>query len=661
MKKVLVTGANSYVGDSFMAYAAAHYGAELSTESVDTVDGTWRERDLAAYDVVFHVAGIAHADVGGVSEETRARYYAVNTDLALEVAAKAKSSGVGQFVLMSSAIVYGDSAPYGRRKRITADTEPAPANFYGDSKWRADQGVRALADDAFTVTVLRPPMIYGKGSRGNYPVLASLAKRLPFFPDVKNERSMLYVENLCEFLCQAMIRGAGGIYWPQNPEYGRTSEVVRLIAKASGHRIRVSGAWNWAVALASRIPGKPSALANKAFGNLSYDQSLSRCGFDYQLYGLEESISRTESSSRESSGKRALQLASVASMIDQFNIPNIEILKSLGFSVDVVADFTDPGTITRKRADQLLERLAAMGVRVTDVPIPRELNPKRISDAYKLVSKSVREGHYDLIHCHSPIGGALCRVASRKVRRDGTKVIYTAHGFHFYDGAPLRNWLVYYPVERFLSRWTDVLVTINKEDYRRAKEHFHAGRTVYVPGVGVDTERFRPRRSGRERVRAELGVPLDGKLLISVGELSARKNHAVVVQALQTLPDDYWYAIVGKGELAEELLALDRTGRLRLLGYREDVRELLWASDLFVFPSLQEGLPVALMEAMAAGLPCVASDIRGNTDLLGRGVDPRDARAWTAAIVAGGTRGSVDAYATGIVQGRMRELYRGVS
>lgn len=145
--------------------------------------------------------------------------------------------------------------------------------------------------------------------------------------------------------------------------------------------------------------------------------------------------------------------------------------------------------------------------------------------------------------------------------------------------------------------------------------------------------------------------------MISVGELSARKNHRNVVEALQTLPDDYWYVIVGKGDLVEELRTQDGTGRLRLLGYRDDVRELLRASDLFVFPSLQEGLPVALMEAMAAGLPCVASDIRGNNDLLGGGVDPRNARAWAAAIEAGGTCGSVDAYAGDIVRGRMAELY----
>lgn len=294
MKKVLITGANSYIGVSFENYVKEHYDSELSIETVDMIDGSWREKNFSIYDVVYHVAGIAHADVGNVSEEVKAKYYAVNTDLAIETAKKAKADGVKQFVFMSSAIVYGDSAPYGKNKRITAATEPEPANFYGDSKWQADKGVRELADDNFTVTVLRPPMIYGKNSKGNYPVLAKMAKKLPIFPDVQNERSMLYIENLCECLCQVMMRGEGGIFWPQNAEYTRTSEMVKLIASVSNHSIHVSKAWNWVVGLASKVPGKPKGLANKAFGNLSYDQNMSRYDFDYQLVDLKTSIKRTE-------------------------------------------------------------------------------------------------------------------------------------------------------------------------------------------------------------------------------------------------------------------------------------------------------------------------------------------------------------------------------
>lgn len=294
MKKVLITGANSYIGVSFEKYASDHYSDQLSIDTVDMVDGRWKDKNFSGYDVVYHVAGIAHADVGNVSDEVKAKYYAVNTDLAIETAKKARAEGVKQFVFMSSAIVYGDSAPYGKKKRITKETEPSPANFYGDSKWQADKGVRELADKNFAVTVLRPPMIYGKGSKGNYPTLAKMAKKLPIFPNVENERSMLYIENLCEFLCQVMIRGEDGVFWPQNAEYTRTSDMVRMIAEVSSHRIRVSKGWNWVVAIANAIPGKTRNLTNKAFGNLSYDQSMSMYDFDYQIVNFETSIQRTE-------------------------------------------------------------------------------------------------------------------------------------------------------------------------------------------------------------------------------------------------------------------------------------------------------------------------------------------------------------------------------
>lgn len=294
MKKVLITGANSYIGVSFENYVKKHNSFELDIDTVDMIDGSWRQKDFSKYDIVYHVAGLAHADVGDVSEETKKKYYAINTDLAIETCKKAKADGVKQFVFMSSAIIYGNSAPYGMQKRITMDTKPHPANFYGDSKWQADKGVREEATDYYTVTVLRPPMIYGKGSKGNYPTLAKMAKKLPIFPNVQNERSMLYIENLCEFLAQVMIRNIGGVFWPQNAEYSRTSELVNLIAQSSGKKILVSKAFNWIVAIASKIPGKISGLTNKAFGNLSYDQAMSIYDFKYQIVDLKTSIKETE-------------------------------------------------------------------------------------------------------------------------------------------------------------------------------------------------------------------------------------------------------------------------------------------------------------------------------------------------------------------------------
>jgi len=191
-----------------------------------------------------------------ITEETKAKYYAVNTDLAIETAKKAKEDGVKQFIFMSSSIIYGDSAPLGKRKRITRNTQPSPANFYGDSKWQADKAIRELDTEDFFVVVLRPPMIYGKGCKGNYPVLAKLAKTLPVFPDIKNERSMLYIDNLSAFLCQIMLRKERGIFWPQNAEYSKTSELVKWIAEANNHRILISKFWNIGIKLAGKLPTK---------------------------------------------------------------------------------------------------------------------------------------------------------------------------------------------------------------------------------------------------------------------------------------------------------------------------------------------------------------------------------------------------------------------
>jgi N-acetyllactosaminide 3-alpha-galactosyltransferase len=292
--KVLITGAESYIGTSFETYVDKHYRESFLIDTLDMRDNTWKNLDFSKYDIVFHVAGLAHADVGRVTEETKAKYYAVNTDLAIETAKKAKEDGVKQFIFMSSSIIYGDSAPLGKRKRITRNTQPSPANFYGDSKWQADKAIRELDTEDFFVVVLRPPMIYGKGCKGNYPVLAKLAKTLPVFPDIKNERSMLYIDNLSAFLCQIMLRKERGIFWPQNAEYSNTSELVKWIAEANNHRILISKFWNIGIKLAGKLPGKFQGLMNKAFGNMTYDKEMSDYDFDYQLVDVRTSIKKVE-------------------------------------------------------------------------------------------------------------------------------------------------------------------------------------------------------------------------------------------------------------------------------------------------------------------------------------------------------------------------------
>lgn len=298
-RKILITGAGSYIGESFRAYVDEYYKENFEIETLDMLDEKWREKDFSSFDIVYHVAGIAHADVGNVDEATKEKYYAVNTDLTVEVCKKAKADRVKEFVFMSSMIVYGDSAPYGAQKIVDANTVPKPANFYGDSKLQADVAVRELADEEFKVIVLRPPMIYGKGSKGNYPVLAKLAKKLPVFPDVDNERSMLHIDNLCEFLCQVMLiehlTQDAVVLIPQNAEWTKTSDMVEQIAEVSGKKIKKTKVLTPAVKIAGMMPGKIGGLVNKAFGNNCYAYKISvYSGVNYQKNTLKQSIIRTE-------------------------------------------------------------------------------------------------------------------------------------------------------------------------------------------------------------------------------------------------------------------------------------------------------------------------------------------------------------------------------
>jgi len=318
--------------------------------------------------------------------------------------------------------------------------------------------------------------------------------------------------------------------------------------------------------------------------------------------------------------KRALMYASVASMIQQFNMENIRLLLELGYEVDVACNMKCGSTITDEKVAAMKQELEAMGVHVFHVPVPRNVTAVgEILKTYQATLKLMKDRTYDLVHCHSPIGGMVCRLANRFSGRYGqAKMIYTAHGFHFYQGAPKKNWLLYYPVEWFCARYTDVLITINQEDYALAQKRMKAGQVVYVPGVGIDVEKFGNALGNRAVKRQELGVPEDTPLLICVGELNENKNHETVIRAIAGL--DVSCIIVGKGMLGSYLQAvIDEVGardRVKLLGFRGDVDELYKAVDLFVFPSFREGLSVSLMEAMASGLPVACSRIRGNTDLI---------------------------------------------
>lgn len=291
MINILVTGANSYIGTSFANYLAEpQFEGKYQVDTLDMIGDAWKSYDFSKYDSVYHVAGIAHSDNGPISEERAKLYYAVNTDLTVACAKKAKDAGVKQFIFMSSAIVYGDSAPIGKPKMINRETPVNPANCYGDSKVQAEKGLRPLDCDTFKVVILRPPMIFGKNSKGNFPLLSKLARKLPMFPKVDNQRSMLYIGNLVEFVRLMVENGEQGTFWPQNPQYSNTSDVISKIAKAHGKTCVLVPGFGWALRLMSHLTG----LVNKAFGNLAYDQEMSVYKEPYQKYSLQEAIEKTE-------------------------------------------------------------------------------------------------------------------------------------------------------------------------------------------------------------------------------------------------------------------------------------------------------------------------------------------------------------------------------
>lgn len=288
-KHILITGANSYVGMAVEKWLV-QFGDRYKIDTLDMLEDIWKYTDFSKYDVVYHVAGIAHADVGKVTEEQKQLYYKVNTELTLEVAKKAKEAGVKQFIFMSSMIVYSGC----NEKIITKQTEPKPLNFYGDSKWQADQQLQKLNSETFRVVVLRPPMIYGKGSKGNYPELAKLASKLPIFPIVKNRRSMLHVDNLCQFVKLMIDNEESGVFFPQNAEYTNTSDMVQMIANVKGHCIIMVPGMNWAVKLLALVPGKIGGLATKAFGDSAYEMNMSEYKEEYRVNSLMKSIYLTE-------------------------------------------------------------------------------------------------------------------------------------------------------------------------------------------------------------------------------------------------------------------------------------------------------------------------------------------------------------------------------
>ena len=284
--RILITGLHSYTGSIIREHLSS-WPAKYHVETISLRGDSWRSESFGGFDTVIHTAGIAH---DSTKYSDKDEYYRINSELAFEAARKAKNDGAGQFIFMSSSIVYGKSAPIGKTKLITRDTPVNPESYYGDSKVRAEDMLQSLNDENFRVCILRSPMIYGKGCRGNYPVLSKLARKLPFFPNVHNKRSMLYAKNFAEFMRLMIENRERGIFWPQNDEYSDTANMVKMIAVLHGKRMMLLPFCELPLKLMSKFSG----LVNKAFGSLAYDMSLSEYCEDYRPYNLRKSIEDTE-------------------------------------------------------------------------------------------------------------------------------------------------------------------------------------------------------------------------------------------------------------------------------------------------------------------------------------------------------------------------------
>lgn len=309
--------------------------------------------------------------------------------------------------------------------------------------------------------------------------------------------------------------------------------------------------------------------------------------------------------------KKFLLVATVVKgHVNTFHIPVLEMMKKSGYEVHVIA---------RNNYERSEDCIIPFCDKYYDLPFEREPIRKNNIKSYFQLKEIIDKEDYDIIHCHTPVGGALTRLAARNSRKKGTKVVYTAHGFHFFKGAPLINWLIYYPIEKILSKYTDSLVTINSEDYKISKK-MYAKNVFYIPGVGISLDKYKEKIDINKK-RNDLGISNNDFVLISVGELNKNKNHRAVIESLVYFKEEnIKYIICGEGPLFEKLTELveklDLSDNVIFLGYRNDINELLQISNVFVFPSFREGLSLSVMEAMATGLPCLVSETRGNTDLI---------------------------------------------
>lgn len=604
-KKVLIMGAGSYIGGSFMNYAAKNYPF-LIIETADTMDGSWRKMDFSQYDIIYHLAGIAHADVGNVDDAIKEKYYLVNTDFAIEVCKKAKEEGAKEFIFMSSMIVYGDSAPYGKSKIVDQNTVPNAANFYGDSKLQADVAVRELADDTFKVLVLRPPMIYGKNCKGNYPMLAKLAKKLPIFPDVNNQRSMLYIDNLCEFLCQLMlireIKENALVLIPQNAEWTKTSQMVKEIAEVNRKKITLMGGiMKPVVSLGGKMPGKIGGLVNKAFGNSAYAHEISNYpGINYQTTSLTESIKKTEGNKANDMKKKVLFLVNHDVVIYNFRLELVERLLNEGYEVHISSPY-----------GERIDELKALGAIFHEINMDRHgINP--VSEAKLLLAyrKLMAEVKPDIVLGYTikpNIYGAMA--AGEK----NIPFVANITGLGTAVENPGLSQKVAVALYHIAFRKVQKVFFQNTENQQFFIDHKIAvDKHGLLPGSGVNLTRFDLKPYPKdETIR-----------FVFIGRIMKEKGIDQYLDAAKAIKEKYpniEFHICGfcEAEYEGKLNEYNDNGTVIYHGMIKNVSEFLEGMNCVVHPTYYpEGISNVLLEGSASGRPIITTDRSGCREVV---------------------------------------------
>ena len=506
------------------------------------------------------------------------------------------------------------------------------------------------------ITILRPTMIYGDICDHNISKFIKMMDKMRIYPLIAGGRAKIQPVNARD-LGRAYYQVLMNEEKTRNKDYNLSGEapisikdMLRTISRKLNKNTLFIPIPLWFSVFCAYILklitlGKIDIVEKvlRMDENRCFDNSEARKDFGYTTIefqkGLEEEVRQyknNKSKQNDKMEKKAIILTTVPSTIEQFNMENIKLLKQLGYKVEVASNFNTTGNIDDNRLESFKKELEDMNVKIRNICFSRKLLTLNNLKAYFQIKKLFKNENYLLIHCHTPICSVITRMVARKLRKKGTKVIYTAHGFHFYKGASMLSWLIYYPIEKITARWTDCLITINEEDYNLAREKFKAKRIELINGIGVDENKFNFQMSGKEKkkIRESLNLADNDFVLIQVGELNKNKNQIMIIKAMKKLVKNnpkIKLLLVGKGTLKDfyvrKIKEYNLEDNIFLLGYRRDIPELLKISNCLISTSKREGLPVNLIEAAMCNLPIIATDCRGNRDIAKKVVEIDDVNA----------------------------------